>query len=155
MNNSQSNTGRRAIVLLVEDSPADQLTVERALEEAKVDCHLMVVENGNQALSLLRGEPPYADCTAYPRPDLVLMDINMPIMDGITTLKHIRNDSNLRTLPVVMLTTSDTPNDINTSYTDGANAFVTKPVNELGFIEAVQKLDCFWFQLVTLPVSQA
>lgn len=151
MNTDIKQQRRQAVVLLVEDSPADKLTVERAIEDGRVQCNLLTVENGVQALSLLRNEAPYDDNTRYPRPDLILMDINMPVMDGITALNHIRNDSALRNMPVVMLTTSDAPKDVKASYTDGANAFVTKPVQNKDFIEAIQKLDRFWFQLVLLP----
>lgn len=151
MNNEVMQQRRQAVVLLVEDSPADQLTVQRAIEDGRVQCNLLTVENGVQALSLLRNEALYADNAQYPRPDLILMDINMPVMDGITALNNIRNDAALRNIPVVMLTTSDAPSDVEASYTDGANAFVTKPVKNQDFIEAIQKLDHFWFQLVTLP----
>jgi len=146
---------RPAKLLLAEDNPADQLTVERALEDGRVECELTVVENGTQVLTLLRNEAPYEDARKYPHPDLILMDINMPIMDGLTALKHIRNDENLRHIPVVMLTTSDSSTDINSSYEDGANAYITKPVSDSGFIDAVQKLDRFWFRLVTLPDAPA
>lgn len=151
MNTEVTPHRRQAVVLLVDDSPADQLTVERAIEDGKVQCNLLTVDNGVQALKLLRNEAPYEDNAQYSRPNLILMDINMPIMDGITTLNHIRNDAALHNIPVVMLTTSDAPNDVEASYTYGANAFVTKPVKNEDFIEAIQKLDHFWFQLVTLP----
>lgn len=144
-------TRKRAVVLLVEDSPADQLTVERAIEDGRVNCDLIVVENGEEALKLLRRNPPYDDKEKYPFPDLILLDINMPIMDGPTALSHIRQDSKFHNLPVVMLTTSDADSDVERSYAAGANAYITKPVQDQGFIDAVRKIEGFWFELVTLP----
>lgn len=151
MNRNVEQCPRQARVLLVDDSIADQLTMKRAAEDGHVQCQLFTVENGAQALSFLRNEAPYGDKNRHPRPDLVLMDINMPVMDGITALRHIRNDNRLCKIPVVMLTTSDASNDVDASYSDGANAFVTKPVQNRDLIGALQKLDGFWFQLVTLP----
>lgn len=142
-----------AHILLVDDSPADQITVERALEDGKVKCRLSIVDNGKEALAFLLNQEPFEDSKRYTRPDLVLMDINMPCMDGNEALQHIRATPSIDTLPVVILTTSDSPRDIDTSYSAGANAYITKPVDEKGFIDAVQKLDRFWFQLVTLPAK--
>jgi len=150
MNHNTVDKPKRAEILLVEDSPADQLTVERALEDGRVQCQLYVVENGKQALTWLRHE----DHVNYPKPDLILMDINMPVMDGITALKLIRNDVTLKKTPVIMLTTSDAEHDVDGSYAEGANAFITKPVSEAAFVKAVVKLEQFWFELVTLPVRK-
>jgi len=147
MSNTREHEPKRAVILLVEDSPADQVTIERSLEDGRVQCELFVVENGEQALAWLH----YDDPITHPKPDLILMDINMPVMDGITALKKIRADSHLKTIPVIMLTTSDTGRDVDLSYTEGANAFITKPVSEIAFVEAVVKLEQFWFELVTLP----
>lgn len=138
---------KRVVILLVEDSPADQLTIERALEDGRVQCDLFVSENGAQALEWLH----HGDRATHPKPDIILMDINMPVMDGLTALKKIRADAKLKKIPVIMLTTSDSEHDVDGSYTEGANAYITKPVSELDFVEAVVKLEKFWFELVTLP----
>lgn len=142
---------RRAVVLLVDDSPADQVTVQRALEDGRVRCDLFVVDDGGKALSYLRREGDYEDQIKYPFPDLILMDINMPVLDGIETLKQIREDKKLDSVPVIMLTTSDSNMDVKQCYQMGANAYVTKPVEKEGFVRAVVEIEKFWFELVTLP----
>ncbi|PCK07677.1 MAG: hypothetical protein COA42_13125 [Alteromonadaceae bacterium] len=142
---------RKATVLLVEDSRADQITVERALEDGQVNCDLLIADNGSNALKMLRGEAPYSDRERYPSPDLILLDINMPVMDGRETLKAIRKDEQLHTIPVIMLTTSNNDQDVEQSYNMGANAFVTKPVCQQDFVKAVVQMEQFWFELVTLP----
>ncbi len=140
---------RRAVILLVEDCQADQVIVQRALEDGRVDCTLMIVDNGQEALNLLQGKPPYHAQEEYP--DLVLMDMNMPIMDGRETLQRIRSCEALKHIPVIMLTTSSRDKDILDSYKLGVNAFLVKPVNEMDFVHAVIQLEQFWFELVTLP----
>lgn len=142
---------KRAVVLLVEDSPSDQVAVERALEDGKVKCRLITVENGIEAIKLLHGKPPYDDQEQYPKPDIVLMDINMPLMDGKQALIAIRQDPALQHIPVIMLTTSSHDRDVFDSYRLGVNAYITKPVDEKAFINALVTLENFWLELVTLP----
>lgn len=140
-----------AHILLVDDSPADQLTVERALEEGDIDCQLSTANNGRNALAFLLHEAPYRDAAQRPTPDLILLDINMPIMDGFETLARIRKHQQLNTIPVVMLTTSDAERDVLTAYRNGANAYITKPANNDDFIHALKAIDGFWFHLAKLP----
>lgn len=147
MNSTTEHKPKLAVILLVEDSPADQLIIKRALEDGRVQCELFVTENGAQALEWLNHD----DHVAHPKPDLILMDINMPVMDGLAALKKIRADAKLKKIPVIMLTTSDAGHDVDGSYAEGANAFITKPVSELALVEALVKLAQFWFELVTLP----
>jgi CheY-like chemotaxis protein len=147
MSTAKEENSKTTIILLVDDSLADQLTVERALEDGRVKCELHTVDNGELAMEWLRQN----DATKYPKPDLILLDINMPVMDGIATLKSIRADELLKNTPVIMLTTSDSEHDVDGSYSQGANAYITKPVSEQGFVNAVIKLGKFWFELVTLP----
>lgn len=142
---------QRATVMLVEDSRADQITVERALEDGRVNCDLLIANNGRDALKMLRGQAPFNDLARYPFPDLILLDINMPVMDGRETLKAIRDDGQLHTIPVIMLTTSNNDQDVEESYNMGANAFVSKPVSQDDFVKAVVQMEQFWFELVTLP----
>lgn len=142
---------KKAVILLVEDSQADQVIVQRALEDGRVECELLIVENGLEALKLLEAKPPYNDRDRYPEPDLVLMDMNMPVMDGRDTLQRIRANEQIRHVPVVMLTTSSRDKDILDSYKLGVNAFLTKPVNEMDFVQTIIQLEQFWFELVTLP----
>lgn len=144
---------KSAVVLLVEDSPADQVIVQRALEDGRVKCRLLIVDNGLIALKLLRGEPPYEDRTTYPMPDLILLDVNMPVMDGKEALREIRQDPTIKHLPVVILTTSSREKDVIESYRLGVNAYLTKPVDETAFMETILQIERFWFELVTLPTG--
>ncbi len=136
---------------MAEDSPADQVIVQRAIADGRVECDLIVVENGEEALKVLRHDAPYDDRERYPNPDLMLLDINMPVLNGIETLTAIRNDPALKVLPVIVLTTSDRQRDIVDSYRLGVNAYLVKPVQIDNFIQAVVQLEKFWFELVILP----
>jgi CheY-like chemotaxis protein len=135
-------------ILLVEDNPGDvRLTVE-ALREAKVHNHLSVANDGVEALAFLRRAGKYADA---PRPDLILLDLNLPKKDGREVLSEIKADAALRTIPVVILTTSTAEQDILKSYDLHANCYITKPVDLDQFITVVQSVESFWFSIVTLP----
>lgn len=144
-------SSRNANVLLVEDSDADCVIVQRALEDAKIQCDLATAPNGAVALARLRGATLDPHGQPFPLPDLILLDINMPLMNGFETLTAIRNDRRLVHLPVVMLTTSDRDRDVFESYRLGVNAYLTKPVDELAFMQIITELENFWFRLVTLP----
>jgi CheY-like chemotaxis protein len=135
-------------VLLVEDDPGDVLMTQEAFEEHKVRNHLAVVNDGVEAVAYLRREGRYADA---PRPDLVLLDLNLPRRDGREVLAEIKNDPNLRQIPVVVLTTSQADEDIVRSYELHANAYVTKPVDFERFIEVVRQIDDFFVSVVKLP----
>jgi len=137
---------RKAHIMLVEDNISDQVMVERALEDGKIACELTILSNGKKALESLR-----AMVLLDTFPDLILMDINMPVMDGKQTLQEIRADADLKHLPVVMLTTSNRDKDILESYRLGVNAYLTKPVLDSEFIKTIQQLENFWFELVVLP----
>lgn len=139
---------RPAQVLLVEDSVDDvELTLE-ALKDSKVRMDVHVVSDGMAAMDFLRREGEYAD---KPRPDLVLLDLNLPLMDGREVLKEIRNDPDLTDLPVVVLTTSQSEEDICKAYKLHANCYISKPVDFIRFSEIVKQIEGFWFQLVRLP----
>jgi CheY-like chemotaxis protein len=135
-------------VLLVEDDPGDVLMTQEAFEEHKVRNNLAVVNDGVEAVAYLRREGRYADA---PRPDLVLLDLNLPRRDGREVLAEIKNDPNLRQIPVVVLTTSQADEDIVRSYELHANAYVTKPVDFERFIEVVRQIDDFFVSVVKLP----
>lgn len=132
--------------MLVEDNISDQVMVERALEDGKIACDLIIFSNGQKALESLK-----AMVLLDTLPDLILMDINMPVMDGKQTLQEIRTDAELKHLPVVMLTTSNRDKDVLESYRLGVNAYLTKPVLDSEFIKTVQQLENFWFELCVLP----
>ena len=135
-------------VLLVEDSPGDvRLTVE-AFKTAKVHISLRVVYDGAEAMQYLRREDKYADAL---RPDLVLLDLNLPKKDGREVLGEIKGDPALLTIPVVILTTSAAEEDILRSYRLHANCYITKPVDLVGFLEVVKSIDNFWLSVVKLP----
>ena len=135
-------------LLLVEDSPADVLMTKEGLARAKVHNNLHVVRDGVEALAFLRREPPYADAV---RPDLILLDLNLPRKDGREVLAEVKADESLRTIPVVVLTTSQAEEDILRAYGLHANCYITKPVNFAGFVKMVRSLNDFWFTVVTLP----
>ncbi|MBD8060842.1 response regulator [Oceanitalea stevensii] len=135
-------------VLLVEDDPGDVLMTEEAFADYKVANQLTVVADGESAMAYLRKEGEYADA---PTPDLVLLDLNLPRMDGREVLGELKADPELRRIPVVVLTTSDAEEDILRSYNLHANAYVTKPVDFERFIEVVRKIDDFFVSVVRLP----
>jgi two-component system response regulator len=135
-------------ILLVEDSPTDVLLTKRALSDARFINRLHVVEDGVKALAFLRKEPPYADAV---RPDLILLDLNLPKKDGREVLADIKEDDELKVIPVIVLTTSRAEEDIVRSYRLHANCYITKPVDFDSFIDAISTLEKFWFAVVTLP----
>jgi CheY-like chemotaxis protein len=137
-------------ILLVEDSPGDvRLTVE-ALRDGKVLNNLSVARDGVEALTFLRKEGPHV---AAPRPDLILLDLNMPKKDGREVLAEVKSDESLRRIPVVILTTSQAEQDILKSYDLHANCYITKPVDFDQFIAVVQSVEDFWLSLVKLPAE--
>jgi CheY-like chemotaxis protein len=135
-------------VLLVEDDPGDVLMTREAFEDYKVHNNLAVVTDGAAALAYMRREGQYANA---PRPDLVLLDLNLPRRDGREVLAEIKNDPELRQIPVVVLTTSQADEDILRSYQLHANAYVTKPVDFDRFVSVVRRIDEFFVSVVKLP----
>ena len=142
------NNARLVEILLVEDSPSDtELTVE-ALREAKIRNHLSIVEDGVQALDFLRRRGQYAGA---PRPDLIMLDLNLPRKDGREVLAELKSDDDLKTIPVVVLTTSRAEQDVLRAYKLHANCYITKPVDFEQFIDVVRSIESFWLFVVTLP----
>jgi CheY-like chemotaxis protein len=135
---------------MAEDDEHDIIATKRAWEKHNIANPLYVVNDGEECLDFLYRRGKYTDSTKAPRPGIVLLDIKMPKMDGLAVLKHIREDRDLRRLPVVILTTSKREEDQLRSYDLGANAFVVKPVGFSNFSEAVRTINLFW-QLVELP----
>lgn len=137
-------------ILLVEDNPGDvRLTVE-ALKEGRVRNQLSVVSDGVEALAFLRNQGRYTDA---PRPDLMLLDLNLPKMDGREVLAEIKDDPTLRRIPVVVLTTSAAEADILKSYALHANCYITKPVDLEQFINVIGTIEDFWLTIVKLPAA--
>lgn len=139
---------KAAKILLVEDNPADVDLVIEAFEDAKFNNKIDVAEDGILAMEYLRKEGEFADAE---EPDIILLDINLPRKNGLEVLKEVKTDETLRHIPVVMLTTSDSPDDIETSYKEHTNAFITKPVDVEKFLEIGKQLKDFWFCVVKLP----
>lgn len=135
-------------ILLVEDDPGDVLMTEEAFEHHKIRNSLHVASDGVEALQFLRREGEHADA---PRPGLILLDLNLPRMDGREVLAEIKADPALRAIPVVVLTTSEAEEDIVRSYNLHANAYVTKPVDFERFIDVVRQIDEFFVTVVKLP----
>jgi len=135
-------------VLLVEDDPGDADLTREFLSQGKVIVNLSLVEDGVQAMDYLHQKGEYADAM---RPDLILLDLNLPRKDGREVLEEVKNDDNLKQIPIVVLTTSDADEDILKSYNLGANCFVTKPVGLNEFAKIVQTIEDFWFTIVKLP----
>jgi len=143
-----SETVRTVDILLVEDDPGDVLMTQEAFNEYKVRNRLHVVTNGVDAMKFLRKENGYAES---PTPDLVLLDLNLPRMDGREVLAAIKGDNALHSIPVVVLTTSEAEEDVVRSYSLHANAYVTKPVDFERFIDVVRQIDDFFISVVRLP----
>ena len=139
-------------ILLVEDSATDVMLAEEALEEAKMRNNLHVVKDGVEALAFLRKEGKYAD---VPRPDLMLLDLNMPRKDGREVLAEVKADDELKQIPVVVLTTSQAQEDVLKAYGLHANCYISKPVDFEQFANVVRAIDQFWFTVVTLPTGDS
>jgi two-component system, chemotaxis family, response regulator Rcp1 len=135
-------------VLLIEDSPGDVRLTQEALKGAKMQINLQVARDGVEAISFLNREGEYADS---PRPDLILLDLNLPRKDGREVLQEIKESATLKSIPVVVLTTSESDKDILQSYMLHANCYITKPVNLDGFLKVVKAICTFWLSVVKLP----
>ena len=135
-------------ILLIEDSPGDVRLTQEALKDAKVRNNLFVVDDGEEALALLHRQGAY---DGSPRPDLILLDLNLPRKDGREVLTEIKDDPQLRRIPVVVLTSSRAEEDILKSYDMHANAYITKPVDLDQFLKVVRSIEEFWLTVVVLP----
>jgi chemotaxis family two-component system response regulator Rcp1 len=138
-------------VLLIEDNPGDVRLTKEALKDAKLKIHMHVVGDGMEAMAFLRKQGKYA---ASPRPDLVLLDLNLPKKDGRQVLAEIKEDPDLKRIPVVIITTSKAEEDVLKSYNLHANCYVTKPLDLDQFITVVQSIEQFWLTIVKLPNGQ-
>ena len=143
-----SDNSKPIEVLMVEDSPDDVILTRESLLEAKLQINLSVVGDGVKAMSFLRREGRYADA---PRPDLILLDLNLTKKDGREVLAEIKSDDVLKLIPVVVLTTSQAEEDVLKAYSLHANCYITKPVDLTQFIRIVNSIDDFWLSVVRLP----
>lgn len=135
-------------ILLVEDSPSDAALTKEALEAGKIANHLSRVVDGVEAMEYLRQTGKFSKS---PRPDLVMLDLNLPRKDGREVLRELKNDPSLKAIPVIVLTTSRSDKDVLQSYELNANCYITKPVDFEHFIEVVRTIEKFWLTIVTLP----
>lgn len=135
-------------ILLIEDSPDDIMLTEEALKDAKIANEFNAVTDGEAAVAYLRGEGAYAD---RKRPDLVILDLNLPKKDGREVLREIKEDDNLKEIPVVVLSTSAAADDILDSYRQHVNAYIQKPIDFDEFMRTVRSLEDFWLTIVKLP----
>jgi len=143
--------GRPIDILLVEDNPGDVDLAREGLAEGKIRNILHVVEDGEEAMAYLRRQGKYTDAV---RPDLILLDLNLPRKDGREVLAEVKADEDLKQIPVVVLTTSKSEEDILKSYKLHANCYITKPLNFTRFIEVVKAIESFWLTIVALPATR-
>lgn len=137
-------------ILLVEDSPSDVRLTQVALRQSTIPHHLHIAEDGEEALDFLYKRSRHLRA---PRPDLVLLDLNLPNIDGREVLSTIKQDPHLCTIPVIVLSTSSAPTDVQESYKRAANCFITKPDDWERFTSVIQAIESFWFETATLPVD--
>jgi chemotaxis family two-component system response regulator Rcp1 len=146
---SSMNEDTRSVeILLVEDNEGDAALVQEAMRAAKMTNRMHIVEDGVEAMTFLRREGRFADA---PRPDIILLDLNLPKKDGRQVLAEVKADADLKCIPVVVLTTSDAEEDVLRAYELHANCYVTKPVDFAKFMQVVKQIDEFWIKVVTLP----
>lgn len=141
-------------ILVADDDPDDRLLLEDALIETNLAESLYFVENGEELMDYLLGHKKYTNPSNRPRPDLILLDLNMPKKDGREALKEIKLNPQLRQIPIIVLTTSKAEEDIFRTYESGVNSFISKPVSYEGLVELVRKLGVYWFETVRLPLSK-
>jgi CheY-like chemotaxis protein len=142
---------REVVIMLVEDNLDDVEITKRAFKKSKVKNNMYVVRDGQEALDFLCHQGQYADESLAPRPDLILLDINLPRVNGIEVLKKIKTDQDLKRIPITMLTVSDRDEDIVRSFDLGVNSYITKPVDFNKFVEAIQSYHFYWTVITELP----
>jgi CheY-like chemotaxis protein len=148
--------GEKLTIVIADDDADDRLMIEDAFNESKLLNPLVFVENGEELLKCLRREGDYADTLPKRRnPGLILLDLNMPRMDGRTALAHLKADPELRRIPVIVLTTSKAEEDVLRTYDLGVNSFITKPVSFDALVDVVRTLNHYWIEIVQLPSTHA
>lgn len=138
-------------ILIADDDEDDRLLAEDALRESSLANNLKFVEDGEQLMDYLKQRGEFADPIKAPRPGLILLDLNMPRKDGREALREIKSDPNLRSIPVIVLTTSKAQEDVLKTYDLGVNSFITKPVTFDSLVDLMQLLGRYWFEIVELP----
>ena len=151
---SQNSKAMPITILMADDDPDDRQLTKEALVEGRLINDIRFVENGEEMMDYLRKQGKFAPPTEAPRPGLILLDLNMPRKDGRTVLKEIKGDPALRTIPVVVLTTSKADEDVYRSYDLGVNSYIVKPVTFEALVDILQMLEKYWFEIVELPPAQ-
>jgi len=149
-----SATGKSIVLLMADDDLEDCMLVKEALADSRLANDLRFVHDGEELLAYLRHEGPYADPDDAPHPGLILLDLNMPRMDGREALAELKGDRHLHKIPVVVLTTSQADEDICRSYDLGVNSYITKPVTFDALVDIIGALGKYWFEIVELPPSK-
>lgn len=149
----QDRKQKSVTILVADDDADDRLMIHDALKENRLANDLHFVEDGEDLMRYLHGQGKYADRAAYPLPGLILLDLNMPKMDGREALREIKGDDHLRGIPVVVLTTSKAEEDIYRTYNLGVNSFITKPVTFESLVVITRELGRYWFEIVELPAA--
>ena len=147
----RADTSDSTVLLMADDDPGDCLLTEKALRKAQITCPLYVVHDGAELMDYLKREGDYADPAASPRPSLILLDLNMPKVNGTEVLERLRDEPELNSIPVVILTTSDEERDIASSYALGANAYMVKPSAFDDMVSVAQVVKSHWLETVRLP----
>ena len=142
------NLELKMTILLVEDDPGDMFLTRRVLENSRIPLEIVAFSDGNSAIAYLSQDTPYQDA---PLPDLIILDLNLPGQDGREVLRRIKSNPATEKIPVVVFSTSDAPRDIKTSYENGANCYVTKPLNLKDYSEVVISIQQYWAHIATLP----
>lgn len=143
--------GKPIVFLMADDDPDDRMLTKEAMSESRVLNDLRFVEDGEELMEYLTRQGKYSDPEASPRPSVILLDLNMPKKDGREALKEIKADPNLRRIPIVIMTTSQSEEDILRSYDLGASSYITKPVTFDGLIDLMKALGQYWVEFVELP----
>ncbi len=138
-------------VLLIEDNLRDVRLTQRAFVQASLSHNLRVVRDGDEALAYLYREGEYKDPSSAPRPDVILLDLNLPRMGGHEVLRRLKRDPRFKSVPIIVLTTSGRPDDVRQAYEEGANAYLLKPVEFARFTEMLEQFGKFWFETIELP----
>jgi CheY-like chemotaxis protein len=140
-------------ILIADDDAEDRMLITDALKESRLRNNIQCVENGEELMQLLRNKGKFSDKKKYPLPGIILLDLNMPKMDGREALKEIKADKKLASIPVIVLTTSKAELDIVKTYNLGVNSYITKPVSFSALVDIMKTLNKYWFEIVKLPAS--
>lgn len=143
--------GNKIEILIADDDAEDRMLIIDALQESRLKNKIQEVENGEELLQYLRNKGKFSDKKKYPAPGLILLDLNMPKKDGREALKEIKEEKKLRSIPIVILTTSKAEEDILRTYDLGVNCYITKPVTFVGMVDVMKALNKFWLEIVDLP----